>query len=199
MTVHGHVRKIGVFGGTFDPPQNGHIAVADAVLHRLNLDHVYFVPAGNPWQKNEQSSSQERFEMVSLAIGGHDNFSVSTVDIDRQGPTYTVDTLRDFKSLYPDSELYFILGDEAFAGISSWKDFDKLGEFATIVVVSREGIAPEVPAMLSPSVNLLEIHSLPISSTQCRERISNGETLEGLVPDKVAEYVEKHQLYRRNA
>ena len=199
MTVHGHYAKLGVFGGTFDPPQNGHIAVAKAVLERLDLDHVLFVPAGNPWQKNEQTSAAQRQEMVRLAIEGYDQFSVSTVDIDREGPTYTVDTLRDISLQYPDSELFFIVGDDAFAGITSWKDFEKLGELATIVVVSRIGIAPEVPAKLSPSVNLLEIDSLPISSTQCRERIANGETLEGLVPGKVAEYVAKHQLYRRNA
>jgi nicotinate-nucleotide adenylyltransferase len=137
--------------------------------------------------------------MVKLAIADIDDFSVSTVDIDREGPTYTVDTLRDIAAQFPHSQLYFIMGDDAFAGITTWKDFDKLGELATLVVVSRHGNAPEVPATLSPSVNLLEISALPISSTMCRERIANGDSLEGIVPDKVAEYVAKHQLYRRNA
>ena len=103
------------------------------------------------------------------------------------------------KRIFPQSQLYFIMGDDAFAGITTWKDFDKLGELATLVVVSRYGNAPEVPATLSPSVNLLEISALPISSTQCRERIENGLSLDGLVPDKVAQYIEEHQLYRRNA
>ena len=199
MAVHGQPAKIGVFGGTFDPPQNGHIAVARAVLERLGLDSVLFVPAGDPWQKHECSSPAERVDMVKLAIAGIDNFSVSTVDIDRAGPTYTVDTLRDIAAQFPQSQLYFIMGDDAFSGILTWKDFEKLGELATLVVVSRNGNAPEVPAMLSPSVNLLEISALPISSTMCRERIANGDSLEGIVPDKVAEYVVKHQLYRRNA
>jgi nicotinate-nucleotide adenylyltransferase len=199
MTVHGQPAKVGVFGGTFDPPQNGHIAVAQAVLDCLQLDLVLFVPAGDPWQKQEPSSAADRVEMVNLAIQGIDKFVVSTVDIDRAGPTYTVDTLRDIANQFPHSQLYFIMGDDAFAGITSWKDFNKLGEFATLVVVSRHGNSPEVPATLSPSVNLLEISALPISSTLCRERIANGDSLEGLVPEQVAEYVANHKLYRRNA
>jgi nicotinate-nucleotide adenylyltransferase len=199
MAVHGQPARIGVFGGTFDPPQNGHIAVAKAVFDQLHLDLVLFVPAGDPWQKHESSSAADRVDMVKLAIADIDDFSVSTVDIDREGPTYTVDTLRDIAAHFPHSQLYFIMGDDAFAGITTWKDFDKLGELATLVVVSRHGNAPEVPATLSPSVNLLEISTLPISSTMCRERIANGDSLEGIVPDKVAEYVAKHQLYRRNA
>ena len=198
MTVLGQNTRIGVFGGTFDPPQNGHIAVAQAVFERLELDHILFVPAGDPWQKNEEASPLQRSEMVKLAIAGHDIFSLSTVDIDRPGPTYTVDTLRELTSQYPGSELFFILGDEAFEGIQSWKSYEDLAGLATFVVVSRHGTQPEVPAKLSPSVNLLEIPTLPISSTMCRERIANGESLEGLVPDNVAKYVEEHQLYRRN-
>jgi nicotinate-nucleotide adenylyltransferase len=199
MTVDGQNTRIGVLGGTFDPPQNGHIAVAQAVFDLLHLDHVLFVPAGDPWQKNEEASPQQRVDMVNLAIAGHENFSLSTVDVDRPGPTYTVDTLRDLTRTYPSSELFFILGDEAFEGISSWKDYEELASLATFVVVSRHGTQPEVPAKLSPSVNLLEITALPISSTLCRERIEKGLSLEGLVPDTVAEYVEEHQLYRRNA
>ncbi len=199
MTVDGQRTRLGVLGGTFDPPQNGHISVAQAVLDKLQLDHVLFVPAGDPWQKEEEATPAQRVEMVLLAIAGIDQFSVSTVDVDRPGPTYTVDTLRDLARIYPDSELFFILGDEAFSGIETWKDYEELGEFATFVVVSRNGTLPEVPAKLSPSVNLLEISALPISSTLCRERIANGQSLDGLVPDTVGQYIEEHQLYRRNA
>ena len=199
MTVHGQVTRIGVLGGTFDPPQNGHIAVAQAVLVQLNLDHVLFVPAGDPWHKDEVATPSQRAQMVRLAIAGHVDFSLSTVDMDRPGPTYTVDTLRELSQVYPHSELFFILGDEAFTNISTWKNYENLTELATFVVVSRHGMHVEVPAELSPSVNLLEISALPISSTLCRERIANGDSLEGLVPSSVAEYVEEHQLYRRNA
>lgn len=199
MTVHGQHSRLGVLGGTFDPPQNGHIAVAHAVLEQLDLDHILFVPAGDPWQKNEEANSSQRSEMVELAIAGHQEFSVSSVDIDRSGPTYTIDTLRDLAKIYPGAELFFILGDEAFESIHTWKDYEELTRLATFIVVSRHGTHPEVPAKLSPSVNLLEIPTLPISSTQCREQIANGLSLEGLVPGPVAEYIQEHQLYRRNA
>lgn len=198
MTVTGQHIRLGILGGTFDPPQNGHLAVAHSVLAHLHLDHVLFVPAGNPWQKNVITDAQQRLDMVQLALDGHEDFSVSSIDITRSGPTYTIDTLRDLRKHYPQSELFFIMGDDAFAGISTWKDFDQLGQFATLVVVSRQGIRPEVPTNLSASVNLLEIPTLPISSTQCRELISAGQRLDGLVPPRVAEYIESHNLYRRS-
>lgn len=197
MTVLGHTTRIGVFGGTFDPPQNGHLAVAQAVLERLQLDHVLFVPAGDPWQKTVQTPAAERLEMVEIALLGQDRMSVSSVDIEREGPTYTIDTLTDLARLYPGAELFFILGDDAFSGITSWKNYEQLAQLATIVVVSRHGTPVEVPTKLSPSVNLLEMSALPISSTQCRERIMAGHSLEGLVPAGVAEYIEKKNLYRR--
>lgn len=199
MTEHGQLRRIGVFGGTFDPPQNGHIAVAHAVIDSLKLDHLLFVPAGDPWQKHVQASAQQRCDMLDIALEGLNNVSISTVDIQRQGPTYTVDTLQDLHALYPGAELFFILGDDAFSGITSWKDYEKLAELATIVVVSRHGTPVDVPTKLSPSVNLLEISALPISSTQCRERIAEGLSLEGLVPDGVADYIDKNHVYRRTA
>ncbi|BAU99183.1 nicotinate-nucleotide adenylyltransferase [Aurantimicrobium minutum] len=197
MTVLGHTTRIGVFGGTFDPPQNGHLAVAQAVLERLQLDYVLFVPAGDPWQKTVQTPAAERFEMVEIALLGQDRMSVSSVDIEREGPTYTIDTLTDLARLYPGAELFFILGDDAFSGITSWKNYEQLAQLATIVVVSRHGTPVEVPTKLSPSVNLLEMSALPISSTLCRERIMAGHSLEGLVPAGVAEYIEKKNLYRR--
>jgi nicotinate-nucleotide adenylyltransferase len=195
--VAGAHHRIGILGGTFDPPQNGHIAVALEVLRHLNLDQVLFIPAGNPWQKSHVTAAVDRVEMVRLAIDGHSSLALNTVDVDRSGPTYTVDTLRDVRELYPDSELFFILGDEAFDGIETWKDVDQLGELATFVVVSRAGTVVQVPRKLSPSVNLIEITTLPISSTLCRERIHEGKSLQGLVPQRVAEYIFDHQLYRR--
>lgn len=197
MTVLGLKARIGVFGGTFDPPQNGHIAVASEVLERMSLDLVLFVPAGGPWHKAEVASAEHRAQMVSLAIAGYSHFALSTVDIDRGGATYSVDTLRDISRIYPTGQLFFIMGDDAFAGIEGWKDYEDLASLATLVVVSRHGSHPKVPAKLSPSVNLLEIPILPISSTQCRERIAQELPIDGLVPDNVAEYVRDHQLYRR--
>ncbi|WP_280803961.1 nicotinate-nucleotide adenylyltransferase [Aurantimicrobium minutum] len=190
-------RRIGILGGTFDPPQNGHIAVALEVIRRLELELVLFVPAGSPWQKTEAISAQHRVAMSRLAIAGHNSLALSTVDVDRDGPTFTVDTLRDLRREYPDADLFFILGDEAFEGIETWKSFEELANLATFVVVSRTGTPVKVPAKLSPSVNLLEITTLPISSTLCRERIQEGKALEGLVPSAVADYIFDHQLYRR--
>jgi nicotinate-nucleotide adenylyltransferase len=197
VTVLGLKTRIGVFGGTFDPPQNGHVAVASEVLERLSLDLVLFIPAGNPWHKAEEASAEHRAQMVSLAIEGNPHFALSTIDIDRGGPTYSVDTLRDLSHIYPDAQLFFIMGDDAFAGIEGWKDYEDLASLATLVVVSRHGTHPKVPAKLSPSVNLLQIPMLPISSTQCRERIAQELPIVGLVPDNVADYVKDHQLYRR--
>lgn len=116
MTVHGQPAKVGVFGGTFDPPQNGHIAVAQAVFDRLHLDLVLFVPAGDPWQKQEHSSAEDRFKMVNLAIQDIDKFAVSTADIDRGGPTYSVDTLRDVAAEFPNPSCF-----------SSWVTMHLLG------------------------------------------------------------------------
>jgi nicotinate-nucleotide adenylyltransferase len=195
--VTGLRRRIGILGGTFDPPQNGHIAVALEVLRHLDLESVLFVPAGNPWQKSLATSVDHRVEMVRLAIAGHEKLALNTVDIDRAGPTYTVDTLRDIHEQYPGANLFFILGDEAFDGIETWKNVDELAGLATFVVVSRVGTPVKVPVKLSPSVNLLEITTLPVSSTLCRERIQEGKALEGLVPGRVAEYIFDHQLYRR--
>lgn len=196
MTVNGLPSRIGILGGTFDPPQNGHIAVANSVIQHANLDVVLFVPAGDPWQKNEEATAQQRLEMVALAIDGHPGLAVSTVDIDRAGPTYTVDTLSDIHAQYPGAELFFILGDDAFAGIHTWNNVEKLADLAQFIVVSRVNIPVEIPSFLAPRVNLIEVPTLPISSTMCRERIQSGLSLESLVPGSVVDYIEQHQLYR---
>lgn len=191
-------RRIGILGGTFDPPQHGHIFVALEVMQALHLDQVLFVPAGDPWQKTQALSAKHRVEMVRLALAHHDSLILNTVDIDRGGPTFTIDTLRELQAQFPLAELFFILGDDAFAGIHTWKSYEELAGLATFVVVSRAGSPVTVPAKLSPSVNLLEMSTLPISSTLCRERIQKGENLEGLVSPAVEKYIEDHQLYRSN-
>lgn len=198
MTPQGR-QRIGIFGGTFDPPQLGHISAAEQVANALSLDKVLFVPAGDPWQKSDVSSSQDRKQMVSLAIEGNPLFELSTVEIDREGPTYTVDTLQSLSVRYGDAELFFLMGDDAFAGIKTWKSWEKLPTFATLVVISRQGTYVDVPETLLASVNLCEVSALPISSTQCRELIHQGKSLEGLVPPAVAEYITEHRLYRSNA
>lgn len=190
-------RRIGILGGTFDPPQLGHITAATEVARQCDLDQVYFVPAGDPWQKNTQTSASDRYRMVALAIKDNPLFEISSVDIDREGPTYTVDTLRQFHQIFPQDLLFFLLGDEAFENITTWKSWEELGILATLVVMTRTGERPEVPEILIPSVNLCNVSALPISSTQCRERVQQGLNLDGFVPDAVAEYISQNQLYRR--
>ena len=192
-------QRIGIFGGTFDPPQLGHLAAAKQVLTLLSLDKVLFLPAGDPWQKSDVSSAAERTKMVSLAISDEPLFELSTLEVDRSGPTYTVETLTLLKEQFPDTDLFFILGDDAFEGITTWKSWEELGSLATLVVITRHGNKVDVPEILLPSVNLLEVSALPISSTQCRELVLNGGNLEGLVPPVVAKYISEHHLYRSNA
>ena len=189
-------RRIGVFGGTFDPLHEGHLVVADEVYARLQLDELLFVPAGDPWQKATGASEDDRLAMVILGLRGHSNFAVSTVAIDRPGATYTVDTLRDLRHKYPDAELFFIVGADAYVGIGSWKDSEMLPELAEFVVVSRPGDHADGDPTPHSGVNWLEIPALPVSSTQCRQRVRDGLSLEGLVPGEVATYITDHHLYR---
>jgi nicotinate-nucleotide adenylyltransferase len=195
MTGSGR-RRIGILGGTFDPLHEGHLVVADEVFSRLDLDEVLFVPAGDPWQKTTAASEDDRLAMVILGLRGHENYAVSTVDVDRPGATYTVDTLRDLRQKYPDADLYFIIGSDAYAGIGSWKDSEKLAELAEFVVVSRPGQPANAAPATQSGVNWLDIPALPVSSTECRQRVRDGLSLEGLVPGEVATYITDHHLYR---
>jgi nicotinate-nucleotide adenylyltransferase len=195
MTETGR-RRIGVFGGTFDPLHSGHLVVADEVFARLGLDQILFVPAGDPWQKTTSASEDDRLAMVILGLKGHPHYALSTVDLDRPGPTYTVDTLTDLRGQYPDAELFFILGSDAYAGIDTWRDSSLLSHMCEFVVVSRPSDHPDALPQPRPGVNWLDIPALPVSSTECRRRVREGLSLEGLVPGEVASYIYDHQLYR---
>jgi nicotinate-nucleotide adenylyltransferase len=165
----------------------------------LHLDQVLFVPAGEPWQKAAQGSSsvEDRLAMVQLAVHGADGLGVSSVDALRPGPTYTVDTLTDLGREYPDAQLVFLLGVDAWNGISTWKDSERLLTLADFVVVSRPDIQRNTSLDLPAGVNLLDIPELPISSTAIRHRVREGLPLQGLVTAEVEQYIEHHQLYRR--
>jgi nicotinate-nucleotide adenylyltransferase len=189
-------RRIGVIGGTFDPIHIGHLAAANEVYHRLGLDEVLFVPTGQPWQKSDRvvSDAEHRYRMVLLATD-RSPFRVSRVDIDRAGPTFTVDTLRDIHSVYDPADLFFIVGADALAGLATWREPETLLDLAHMVGVTRPG--HEMGVTLPPeSVTVLEIPALEISSTQCRERVAQGLPIDYLVPAAVAEYIGKHALYR---
>jgi nicotinate-nucleotide adenylyltransferase len=201
--------RIGVMGGTFDPIHHGHLVAAAEVHHAFSLDRVVFVPTGSPWQKSDSpvTPAEQRLEMTELAIASNDAFDVSRIEVDRGGPTYTVDTLRELhgrelhgRAMRADgaSELYFITGADAILEILTWKDPDEALELATFVAVTRPGheLADLGPLAFKDRVVVLEIPALAISSTDIRRRVAEGRPIRYLVPDAVASYIAEHGLYR---
>ena len=188
-------RRIGVMGGTFDPVHHGHLVAASEVAAKFELDEVIFVPTGQPWQKAKVSLSEHRYLMTVIATASNPRFTVSRVDIDRDGPTYTVDTLRDLRAQFPNDELFFISGADAVAQIVSWKDKDELWDLAHFIGVSRPGHELSLSGLSGEHVSLLEVPALAISSTDCRSRVSRGHPVWYLVPDGVVQYIAKHRLY----
>lgn len=188
--------RIGVMGGTFDPVHNGHLSAASEVRQHFNLDEVVFVPTGVPYQKTGVTESEHRYLMTVIATASNPSFTVSRVDIDRIGPTYTIDTLRDLRAERPDADLFFISGADAVAQIIDWKDAVELFELAHFVAVTRPGHPLSVSGLPKQDVSLLEVPALAISSTDCRSRVSRGFPVWYLVPDGVVQYISKHHLYR---
>jgi nicotinate-nucleotide adenylyltransferase len=188
-------------GGTFDPIHHGHLVAASEVQSRFDLDRVVFVPTGQPWQKADRdvSEAEHRYLMTVIATAANSRFDVSRVDIDRAGPTYTIDTLRELSARYRDADLYFITGADAMAAILTWREPEELFELAQFVGCTRPGheMGPEIlDALPQDRVSLLEIPALAISSTDCRERVATGEPVWYLVPDGVVHYINKHDLYQ---
>ena len=190
-------------GGTFDPIHHGHLVAASEVANSFDLDEVVFVPTGQPWQKADRtvSPAEDRYLMTVIATAANPRFNVSRVDIDRHGPTYTIDTLRDLAALHPDADLYFITGADAMAALLTWRDHDELFDLAQFVGVTRPGheMDPETLSNIpSDRVTMVEIPALAISSTNCRERTRRGEPVWYLVPDGVVQYIVKHHLYEQD-
>lgn len=193
-------------GGTFDPIHNGHLVAASEVAALFQLDEVVFVPTGQPWQKNGRryvSAAEDRYLMTVIATAPNPRFSVSRVDIDRGGDTYTTDTLRDLRALNPDSDLYFITGADALASILSWQNWEELFALAKFVGVSRPGydlnaqhIEAAFGGLPADALNLVEVPALAISSSDCRARAAQSRPIWYLVPDGVVQYVSKRRLYR---
>jgi nicotinate-nucleotide adenylyltransferase len=196
----GRTHRLGVMGVTFDPIHHGHLVAASEVAARFDLDEVVFVPTGIPWQKAGKavSKAEDRYLMTVIATASNPRFSVSRVDIERAGDTYTVDTLRDLKKERGDAELFFITGADALASILTWKGADQLFDLAGFIGVSRPGItlsADHLRGLPEGKVTLLEVPALAISSTECRRRVAEGLPLWYLVPDGVVQYVAKRGLY----
>jgi nicotinate-nucleotide adenylyltransferase len=192
-------RRLGIMGGTFDPIHNGHLVAASEVAHLFALDEVVFVPTGRPWMKEgrKTSAAEDRYLMTVIATASNPRFSVSRVDIERPGQTYTIDTLREMRGIYgPDVELFFITGADALAQMLSWRDTDELFELAHFVGCTRPGHSLADPGLPRGRVSLVEVPALAISSTECRERVRAGEPVWYLVPDGIVQYINKRGLYR---
>jgi nicotinate-nucleotide adenylyltransferase len=194
-------RRIGVMGGTFDPVHHGHLVAASEVADRFGLDEVVFVPTGQPWQKGGRavSPAEERYLMTVVATASNPRFSVSRVDIDRTGPTYTKDTLTDLHAAHPDAALYFITGADALGAILSWRDVEDLFALAHFVGVTRPGYVLDDDHLPDGAVSLVEVPAMAISSTDCRRRVAEGHPVWYLVPDGVVQYIAKRGLYRADA
>jgi nicotinate-nucleotide adenylyltransferase len=184
-------------GGTFDPVHHGHLVAGSEVAHHFALDEVIFVPTGEPYQKGGRavSPAEDRYLMTVIATASNPRFSVSRVDIDRPGPTYTIDTLRDLTDANPDADLFFITGADALANILTWHDVDSLFSLAHFIGCTRPGHRLSGAGLPDGKVSLVEIPALAISSSECRHRVAAGEPVWYLVPDGVVQYIAKRELY----
>lgn len=188
-------------GGTFDPVHHGHLVAASEVAYEFDLSEVVFVPTGQPWQKADRvvTPAEDRYLMTVIATAGDPRFRVSRVDVDRPGPTYTVDTLRDLRAEYDAAgiatELYFITGADALAQILTWHDHEQVLALAHLVGVTRPGYALSADSLPAGAATLVEVPALAISSSDCRARAARGEPWRYLVPDAVVAYATKQALY----
>lgn len=197
--------NIGVLGGTFDPVHNGHIMMAEETMTRLNLAEVLFVPAGQPWLKEDRPilSAEHRVRMVRLAIADKSCFKLSTVEIDRCGPSYTVETIAELKAqLGAGDELFFIIGGDSVPQLPHWREPDRLIKMCHLVAVPRPGYAlPVLRSLdtlvpgLSERLIVLDKPEIDISATEVRQRVAQGLPIDGLVPRPVEEYIRQHRLY----
>ena len=190
--------RLGVMGGTFDPIHHGHLVAASEAAALLDLDEVVFVPTGQPYRKDEDEVSppEHRYLMTVIATASNPRFTVSRVDVDRDGPTYTYDTLVDLHEQRPDDDLFFITGADALAQILSWKDAEKMFDLAHFVGVTRPGHVLSDDGLPEDRVTLLNVPAMAISSTDCRDRTQRGEPVWYLVPDGVVQYIGKYRLYK---
>ena len=198
MGTERRIRRLGVMGGTFDPIHAGHLAMAGAVHDEFELDRVLFVPAGVPWQKAGFSAAEDRWTMTVLATAGDPRFEASRMEIDRKGPTYTVDTmaiLRDFHG--PDVELFFIAGVDAVLTLGTWHRVADLNRTAEVIAVPRPGFDATAlrPSDEWPRVHLASVEEVDVSSTEIRRKVAEGRSIDGLVARSVAEYIREHRLY----
>jgi len=205
------MKRLGIFGGTFDPIHTGHLRVAEEVQEKLHLEKILFIPSHLPPHKEERrvSDSEHRVRMASLAIEGHPCFEVSRIEVKRKGTSYTIITLQELKKIHPHSEFYLIMGIDQLIEIETWKDPQEIFSLSKVVVMNRPGFSErgllEIQKLLltmgirdwKSKLLSLKVTPIPISSTMIRQRMSQGESIEGLVPKKVEEYIREKGLYTK--
>ena len=201
MTAH----RVGIMGGTFDPIHLGHLIAAREVARIYELESVLFSPVAQPWHKQPRglAPAADRIAMLELALADDPMFTVTTVDIDRGGDTYTIDTLNDLDAQFAVNhpgdtvEWYFVTGADAIAAFDSWRATDELLRRAHFIGVSRPGHELHLPLVQGADrITLLDVNSADISSTKVRELASKGDSIVGLVPPSVSQYIDEHELYR---
>ena len=193
--------KLGVMGGTFDPIHYGHLFVAEEARGAAGLDRVLFVPSGTPPHKQYagMASAEARYDMVRLATDANPHFDVSRIETDRGGRSYTLDTLREIRALYPESQIYFITGDDAALDILNWHEPYEIVRMATLLTVGRPGYARdkifELPQEIRASIRMIDSPQLDISSTDIRRRVGAGRSIRYMVPEDVRRYIDDNGLY----
>ncbi|BAE84950.1 nicotinate-nucleotide adenylyltransferase [Desulfitobacterium hafniense] len=206
MNINAPPKRIGIMGGTFDPLHYGHLVAAEMARHEFALEKVIFIPTGNPPHKvgRRVTSPGDRYEMVKRAVQDNSFFEVSDLEIQRKGYSYTVDTLKELHELYPQHELYFITGADAFREIFTWREVQSVLSLSHFIGASRPGFDPlefleelkrDYPEFL-PNMHLFDVPALAISSTDIRSRVKEGKPIRYLLPESVRLYIEKTGLYR---
>jgi nicotinate-nucleotide adenylyltransferase len=192
------MKRVGIFGGSFDPVHNAHVALARVALEQLPLDEVRWIPAGQPWQKTRVlTSGDDREAMVRLAIAGEPRFTLDRIELRRHGITFTLDTVRVLAAAEPATEWFLILGQDQYATLHTWRDWRELVKQVTLAIANRPDAELSVNAHIARVPHqMVTLPMMDVSSTEVRRRVAAGEPIAGLVPDTVASYIERRQLYR---
>ncbi|MES2203671.1 MAG: nicotinate-nucleotide adenylyltransferase [Pseudomonadota bacterium] len=192
---------IAILGGSFDPIHNGHIKLADIVSQHIKNTEIYFVPCGNPVHRAPYHvSSQDRVNMIKLAIADHENWHLDTYEIDRPDPSYTLETLKHFRQRFPDNPIGFIMGMDSFLNIETWGNWQELLNYAKLIVVPREGYDQEklLHKKQDSRIIMLPVAPPSVSSTGIREKLINRDDISSLIPNTVYDYIRQKKLYMRN-